>query len=172
MVSVPLRPRRRRIAAVAALAVAALAGCSTATPAPSAEIPRCSEAQINALLSTLGMQLPPLVAGMADTDFTPPLVIEGHTPVCVAHVNIDMAGIAAEGSVAVLTGSDATLDALEAHFTAQGWQPSSGSGVVGVMVDQYVVGATHLTSVVTDPEALQTFDNPDDLIAVTAISGG
>ena len=90
----------------------------------------------------------------------------------MAHANIDLAGIAAEGSVAVLPGGQATLDALEAHFVAQGWSPSSNNGVIGVMVDQYVVGAAPLTTIVTDPTQLAEFDNPDDLIAITALAGG
>ena len=161
------------LALAAALGIAALSGCSTGTtPTPSAETAKCSDAQINALLSQTGFSLPPLVGGLTDLDFTPPEVIAGHTPQCVAHANIDVAGIVAEGSVAVIPGGQATFDALEAHFTEQGWAPSSTSGIMGVMVGQYAVGVAPLTTIVTDPTQLAEFDNPDDLIAVTAVAGG
>ena len=62
--------RARVLVATTAIALGlAVAGCSTGgTPSASGSAERCTEAQINALLSGAGFQLPPLVAGTADTN--------------------------------------------------------------------------------------------------------
>ncbi|WP_430593533.1 hypothetical protein [Humidisolicoccus flavus] len=164
---------RTRLRSFAVLAIAgatlALTGCFAPQNVDEA---RCSDQQINALLSMSGISLPAGVIGLANANFSPESAIEGFDPVCVAGLDVAVAGVNAKGAVAVLPGGPDALDEIFQNFDESGWAPQRIADTVSASPTNIgTIVAAPLTALVTNEESLAHFENPSELIVVVVAGG-